>query len=107
MSTNHKARSRSTHTGPSPSSAAMFQMSVGAFVTSAPPRIDEIFVTGHQPRIVGRQEGDERGNVLRGQPPTDALRLDDLGLAFRRVPFHLPRCLDIAGDHAIDADVVA
>src|SRR5205809_40416 len=105
MSTNHKAGSRSTHTGPSPSSAAIFQMSAGAFVTSAPPRIDEILMAGHSSRIVRGEKDDERGNVLGDEPPINALCLDDLGLTLRRIPFHLPRRLNVAGDHAIDPDI--
>src|SRR5438270_3455639 len=74
---------------------------------SAPASIDEIFVAGNEPRIVGSEEQGEGGNVFGYQPPGEALRFDDLSFAFRRVPFHLAGGAHVAGNDAVHADIVA
>src|SRR4051794_35412230 len=108
MSTNHNARSRSTHTGPSPSSAASGQTSFGSLAAILPPaRIHEMLVTGHSARIVRSEKKDKRGDIFGYQPVLEALRFDDFGFAFGRVPLHLPRRLHVAGDDAIHPDIVA
>src|SRR6478672_12568931 len=108
MSTNHSALSRSTQTGPSPSSACSSQTGVGSgSLISAPSCVDEIFVTGDQSCIGRSEEQDQRCNILWNQPTLERLRLDDLGLALRRVPFELPRRAHIARDNAGHADFVA
>ena len=100
-------RSRSTQTGPSPSSAARSQTDLRLGRSSAPPGVDEIFVTGDQPRIVRGEEQDHRGNVSGTRRLLQALRVDDLGLALGRVPLQLARRADVAGNDAVDADIVA
>src|SRR5213076_2548495 len=96
--TNHNARSRSTQTGPSPSSAARFQTFLGSLAaTSAPARVHEIFVPGHSLCFVRCEENDKRSDVFRHQAVLDALRADDLGFALGRVPLLLARRLHIAG----------
>src|SRR4051812_40996097 len=106
MSVNHNAWSCSTHTGPSPSSARRSHTGRG-WVMSAPPGVDEMLMASDQPRIVRGEEQSEGRNVLRHQPAAQALRLDDLGFAFGRVPFELARGPDIARNDAADADIVA
>ena len=54
---------------------------------SAPARVDEIFVAGDAARVSRGEEEHERGDVVRHQAAFQALRVDDLGLVFGRVPF--------------------
>ena len=62
---------------------------------------------GAEPCIVAGEEQRHGGDIGRLDPPGEALRRDDLGLAFGRIPFALARGLDIARDDRVDADVVA
>src|SRR4051812_38293412 len=106
MSVNHKAWSRSSHTGPSPSSARKSHSGRGLVMLS-PPGVDEMLMAGHQPGVVGREEQRKGRDVLRSETTAQALRVDDLGLALWRVPFELARRPHIARDDAADADIVA
>src|SRR3954453_626846 len=105
MSTNQSAPS--THTGPSPSSQWRSQTFLGSsLIVSPPSRVDEIFVPGDQPRIVGGEEQGQSRDILRHQPPAEALRIDDLLLAVGRVPAQLARRADVALDDSGHPDIV-
>src|SRR3954467_13268778 len=65
-----------------------------------------MLMASHSARIVRREKGDERSNVLGFQPAVDALRIDDRGLAFRSVPLHLARRTNVSRDNAIHPDIV-
>ena len=73
---------------------------------SAPAGVDEIFVAGHSARIVRREEGDERRDILWLEPAVNALGIDDLGFSFHSVPLHLARRSNIAWNDAIHTDTV-
>src|SRR3954470_21464175 len=104
MSTNQSAPS--TQTGPSPSSQWRSQTFVGSLISSPPSRVDEIFVSGNEPRIVGGEEQGQSGDVVGDQAAVEALGVDDLRLALRRVPAQVPRGADIAGDDAGHSDII-
>jgi len=72
-----------------------------------PTAIDDVVLVGAGATVVGGEEEDDAGDVVRNELPLEALALHDFGLTFGRQPqILLPLGHDPSGQDGIDPHVV-
>src|SRR5689334_20211378 len=77
------------------------------FANSDPAGVDHIMLRGAGRSVVGSKKDAEARNVLRLDPPFQALRFEPLFVALGREPSgQLPLCPHPAGSDRVDADIV-